>query len=312
MNDGLNDGWKQPTAGLNQPAAVRSLRIDDVVATYVVDGVLVVPPAELLPKVPTEHWSDGKGLLDAHARMVMSVGGLLIERDGSTLLIDAGAGPTSGRTVVGPVHSGAMLDVLTALGRRREDIDVLAFTHLHFDHTGWAFTPGADGRAMKTFPNARYLVSAQEWAPYEQGEDAACVATSRDLIRPLAACRTEFADGDEVFPGVRAVVTPGHTAGHTSYVITSTNGARLVAFGDAFHIPAQITHPDWPSASDIDAPAVRRARLRLLDELTQPNTIGFACHFGDQPFGRVATSSAGPVWQPVPTTVDAPAPRWFI
>jgi glyoxylase-like metal-dependent hydrolase (beta-lactamase superfamily II) len=202
--------------------------------------------------------------------------------------------------------------VLTALGRRREDIDVLAFTHLHFDHTGWAFTPGADGRAMKTFPNARYLVSAQEWAPYEQGEDAACVATSRDLIRPLAACRTEFADGDEIFPGVQAVVTPGHTAGHTSYVITSTNGARLVAFGDAFHIPAQMTHPDWPSASDIDAPAVRSARLRLLDELTKPDTIGFACHFGDQPFGRVATSKAGPVWQPVPTTVAAPAPRRFI
>jgi hypothetical protein len=52
MDDGLNDGWKQPTAGLNEPSAVRALRIDDVVATYVVDGVLVVWPAEQLPKVP--------------------------------------------------------------------------------------------------------------------------------------------------------------------------------------------------------------------------------------------------------------------
>ena len=124
MDDGLNDGWKPPTAGLNDPAAVRSLRIDDVVATYVVDGVLVVRPAELLPKVPAEHWSGNEGLLDGHARMVMSVGSLLIERDGRALLIDAGAGPTSGRTVVGPVHSGAMLDVLgrsrtTTRGHRR-------------------------------------------------------------------------------------------------------------------------------------------------------------------------------------------------
>jgi hypothetical protein len=51
------------------------LRIDDVVATYVVDAVLVVRPAELLPKVPAGHWSGNEGLLDAHARMVMSVGG---------------------------------------------------------------------------------------------------------------------------------------------------------------------------------------------------------------------------------------------
>lgn len=54
---------------------MRALRIDDVVATYVVDGVLVVWPAELLPKVPAGHWSGNEGLLDAHARMVMSVGG---------------------------------------------------------------------------------------------------------------------------------------------------------------------------------------------------------------------------------------------
>jgi hypothetical protein len=50
----------------------------------------------------------------------------------------------------------------------------------------------------------------------------------------------------------------------------------------------------------------------LLDELTKPDTIGFACHFGDQPFGRGVTSAAGRVWEPVHTTRRAPAPRTFI
>jgi glyoxylase-like metal-dependent hydrolase (beta-lactamase superfamily II) len=36
-----------------------------------------------------------------------------------------------------------MIDVLEAIGRRTEDIDVVAFTHLHFDHAGWAFAHGA-------------------------------------------------------------------------------------------------------------------------------------------------------------------------
>ena len=301
----------EPTGRLNEPAAVRALQFDDVVATYVVDGVLALQAAKFFPAVPSEYWSSDHGLFDSRARMVMSAGGLLIERDGRTLLIDAGLGPTIENSVVGPVNSGAMLDVLASLGRRPEDIDVLAFTHLHFDHTGWAFTPRADGLQTKTFPNARYMVSTTEWAPHAHGEDVG-IATPHELIGPLAACRTEFADGDEIFPGVHAVVTPGHSPGHTSYVITSaTTRGRLVVFGDAFHIPAQLAHPEWLSAADIDVHSVKKARRRLLDELTKPDTIGFAFHFGDQPFGRVTTKGGEPAWEPIATTAHAPPPRTF-
>jgi glyoxylase-like metal-dependent hydrolase (beta-lactamase superfamily II) len=38
-------------------------------------------------------------------------------------------------------------------------------------------------------------------------------------------------DDEEIFPGVRTVVTPGHSPGHTSYVITSSTGKRLIALG---------------------------------------------------------------------------------
>jgi glyoxylase-like metal-dependent hydrolase (beta-lactamase superfamily II) len=312
MNDGAQLMERsQPAGKLNEPSAVRSLQFDDVVATYVVDGVLALRPAEFFPAIPTEYWSGDHGLFDAQKRIVMSAGGLLIERDGRALLIDAGLGSTTGDSVVGPINSGAMLDVLSSLGRRREDIEVLAFTHLHLDHTGWAFIPAADGGVTKTFPNARYLVSAQEWAPHARGAKAG-LATRPELIAPLAANHTEFSDGEEIFPGVRALVTPGHSSGHTSYVITSaTTGQRLIAFGDAFHIPAQLAHIDWSSAPDTDVQAVKRARRRLLDELTRPNTIGFAFHFGDQPFGRVSTDAGEPTWEPVPTTVHAPAPRTF-
>jgi hypothetical protein len=183
---------------IERPSAVRSLRIDDVVATYVVDGVLVVRPAELLPKVPTEHWSDNEGLLDAHARMVMSVGGLLIEREGRALLIDAGAGPTSGRTVVGPVHSGRCSTCSPRSGGDETSTSWPSRTFTSTTRDG--LSPASRWSAMKTFPNASYMVSEQEWAPYEHGEDAACVATSRDLIRPLAACRTGSPTATRSFP----------------------------------------------------------------------------------------------------------------
>ena len=92
----------------------------------------------------------------------MSAGGLLIELDRKSLLIDAGVGTTTMVSRSAGVDGGSMLDVLAALGRvDPEDIDVLAFTHLHFDHAGWAFADGA-----RVFPRAQYTVAAKEWLPY--------------------------------------------------------------------------------------------------------------------------------------------------
>jgi glyoxylase-like metal-dependent hydrolase (beta-lactamase superfamily II) len=228
----------------------------------------------------------------------------LIERDGSSLLIDAGVGAMTGDFVFGSANCGSLIDVLRALGRRPEDIDVVAFTHLHFDHAGWAFTNGS-----KTFANARYVLAAREWTPYADGSHRPDATTPHHVITELVSGRTAvhmIDDGEEIVPGVHAIVTPGHTPGHTSYVVTSRAGKRLVVFGDAFHMPVQLVHPDWLSAADTDGAAAEAARRRLLDELSQPDTVGFGFHFGDQPFGRLAH---GYSWNPVPTRMLAPPPR---
>ncbi|MEU9152620.1 MBL fold metallo-hydrolase [Streptomyces sp. NPDC048417] len=53
----------------------------------------------------------------------------------------------------------------------------------------------------------------------------------------------QFEDGDEVWPDVTALITPGHSPGHTTYVISASPGRRILVLGDAFHAPAQLTHP---------------------------------------------------------------------
>jgi glyoxylase-like metal-dependent hydrolase (beta-lactamase superfamily II) len=118
------------------PAAVRSLTFDDVVATYVVDGVLTMRAATFFPGIPSAYWSARPELCTATGDLLMSAGGLLVERDSTTLLIDAGVGTMTKDFVFGTVDCGSLIDVLDTLGRRREDIDVVAFTHLHFDHVG--------------------------------------------------------------------------------------------------------------------------------------------------------------------------------
>lgn len=288
-------------------AAVRSLTFDDVVATYLVDGVLTMRPKRFFPAIPAEHWSQRPDLLTPAGGLQMSAGGLLVDTGDVTLLIDAGVGPLTTDLGIGSVDCGSMVDVLLAIGRRPEDIDILAFTHLHFDHAGWAFVDGA-----ATFPNARYVLAAHEWAPYADRRRGTDVSTPWHVVAALAAHPdvTLVGDGEVVAPGVCAVVTPGHTPGHASYVITSRVGRRLIVFGDAFHTTAQLAHPDWLSMAESDPASVPVARRRLIAELSDPDTIGFGFHFGDRPFGRVVPGADGePVWDPVPTAVSAPPPR---
>ena len=295
---------------LNEQSAVRTLEFGDVRATYVIDGAMALRGSAFFPQIPAEHWSAHPDTVDAEGRVAMPAGALLVERDGRFLLIDAGLGEmianlSIGPTVLGPANSGALPDTLAALGRAPEDIEAVAFTHLHVDHTGWAFVRDGNGGYRPFFPNARYLVAAQEWAPHERGDTIPGGSSRTAVIEPMATQHVPIADGEEIFPGVHALVTPGHSPGHTSYLISSTEGT-LVAFGDVFHVPAQLAHPDWPSAPDIDGAAVLRARRRLLDVLGEPGTLGFGTHFGDQPFGRLGPDAE---WLPVPSTALFPPPR---
>lgn len=297
------------TGLLSGQSAVRTVTLDDVRFTYAVDGAMGLHPDVFFPHLSAEYWAGHRGALDSQGHIAMSVGGLLVGRGGRWLLIDAGLGAQAGSNPLGVVNSGALPDTLAALGCDMAAIDTVAFTHLHGDHTGWAFSPDRDGTYRKTFPAARYLIAEAEWAPYGRGETLPAAAPA-GIVGEFAATRTLVGDDEEVFPGVRTVVTPGHSPGHTSYIITASAGERLIALGDAFHIPAQLQHPEWPSLPDIDGDAVLAARSKLIHELEQPGTLGFACHFGDQAFGRVARTPDGrPYWDPVPAAAILPAPR---
>jgi glyoxylase-like metal-dependent hydrolase (beta-lactamase superfamily II) len=295
----------QPSIGrVRDRAAVRTLQWGDVVLTYVVDGVVTLRASGFFPEVTAEQWQSWPDLFDDYDTMLMSAGGLLVERGGRAALIDTGLGPVDTRLPFGSADGGSMLEVLASLGKQPGDIDVAAFTHLHFDHAGWAFTEGANELQRRTFVNARYVVSEQELI-----HDPPDPMSER-FVRPMAAAAKPIRDGEEIFPGVRALALAGHTPGHMAYIIDTGTNARVVVVGDAFHSPAQITHPEWSTVADHDRTQAIAARRTLLTELTRPNTIVFAYHFGDQPFGRVTTDATGATtWTPVPATAVGPPPR---
>ncbi len=200
------------------------------------------------------------------------------------MLIDAGFGPrrwaaVQTHPVLGVLQGGSLTASLKQVGKTPSDIDLIAFTHLHDDHFGWVFAaPDAP------FQDVRLVASEQEWAWWPGARS----------VRHRVAAK----DGEEIFPGVTAWVTPGHTPGHTTYVI-SAGDQRLIAFGDVFHSMGQLDAPDWRVSMDMVPDEAVRTRKRVLDELTRPDTLAFGNHFSDVQFGRLDPSADGAPWEPL-------------
>ncbi|MGW7073012.1 MBL fold metallo-hydrolase [Streptomyces sp. NPDC054855] len=278
---------------LRRPAGIRSIQLGDTRVSYVPDGAVQLRPRDLIPDTTGEVWAAHPEYLDESGSLVASIGGLLVENGDRALLIDAGFGPQSWPPAPdgprGAIHGGALLDSLVQLGRRPEQIEAVAITHLHPDHTGWAWhlAPGADRPA---FAHADYLMSEREWARRDLLE-AQEVAGLTPHVRTVT-------DGQEIFPGVRMRITAGHSPGHAEYVITS-GGQRLIAFGDALHSPIQVAHPEWSTAFDHDPVRAADHRHQLVAELAEPDTIGFGIHFADVVFGSVRRDGDDLAWRPL-------------
>ncbi|KQV16680.1 MBL fold metallo-hydrolase [Kitasatospora sp. Root107] len=272
------------------------MQLGDTKVSYVPDGDVRLRPLELLQDTTDEVWAAHPEYLDATGHVVGSVGSLLVEHGDRALLIDAGFGPQTHEApdgIIARIHGGALPQNLAELGRRPEDIEAVAFTHLHADHLGWACHP-APGADQLLFAHADYLISAPEWERrdllVDQGMSAQ-VATLAPRVRTVT-------DGQEIFPGVVVRITPGHTVGHAEYVITG-GGRRLIAFGDAVHSPIQIDHPEWSAGFDHDSTRTADHRRHLVAELAEPGTIGFGVHFADVVFGHVRQGGDGPAWRPL-------------
>lgn len=252
-------------------------RIGDIVVTALSDGYYDTPMAAYRGLTQEE----AAQRFEARFQRVpprVAINAFLIRSGGKIALIDTGAGDTMGPTL------GILPQTLAAAGVAEAEIDTILLTHLHPDHSNGL--TGADGNAL--FQSAELVVSEADIRfRQDDGARAAFDAVGqlryfdhpRFQIAPYAD-RTRDARG-EVFPGVTAVPLPGHTPGHTGYMVES-GGESLLIWGDICHAQElQFPHPEVTVSFDVDGEAAIATRRRVLDWVASDRLLvaGMHVHF---------------------------------
>jgi glyoxylase-like metal-dependent hydrolase (beta-lactamase superfamily II) len=241
----------------------------------VYDGWGREPGHEIL-RLPGESdpWASCGHYLDGAGNLPLTFGGFLIRAGDRMVLVDAGLGAINNDKL----HGGQFLESLRQRGVTPAEVTDVVFTHLHFDHVGWATRKGEI-----VFPNATYRVHRADWDWFVDSAGADPGAVRK--LAPLTGRLEAFEADTTVLPGLDARHVPGHTPGSMIYVLSSGHD-RVVLLGDVMHSPAEVTDPAWESVWDVDPAAAKRVRTTLIGAAADRPDVLAAAHFA---FGRVVT-----------------------
>ena len=225
--------------------------------------------------------------VDDRRRLLQALNCLLVETSAGRVLVETGIGERLDdktremRGYEGP----AVVPALEAAGFAPDTVDVVAMSHLHFDHAGGLLR--RDG--SRAFPRASIVAQRAEWEVALSANPrvvASYVQPELTLVRDWGA--EGWADGErELLPGVSVVPTGGHSAGHQAIVVRSGERRPLAFFGDLMMRP-WAANPRWVTAYD-DFPLDSVARkAQLFGQAADDDWIVVLSHEREHPIGRIA------------------------
>ena len=237
---------------------------------------------------PHHHWLEPNALDPDTGEMILPVQSYLIRTRHHTILIDTCIDcrkTCDGVPEWKDLRDETWLHNLAIAGVGPGDIDYVFCTHQHLDHCGWN-TRLIDGRWAPTFPNAKYILAADEYAASEAGD----TAVFRENVLPVMEAGqavlvdTDYALDDEVW----LTLPPGHTAGQVSVNIAS-RGRNAVITGDMMHSPIQLAHPEWSPNIDHNPLLSAETRKHFLESHCETDTLVMAAHFPSPSVGFITS-----------------------
>jgi glyoxylase-like metal-dependent hydrolase (beta-lactamase superfamily II) len=290
-------GASAPQQKTQAPGYYR-LMLGDIEITALNDGTAKMEAGKLLKGIKPEQVQKDLARAFLKDPYEWSFNGFLINTGTKLVLVDTGAGSLFGAT------TGRLVANLKASGYKPEQVDEVYITHMHGDHIGGLTTDG-----KRVFTNAVVRASQAEgdyWL--SQAKMDAAPADQKDGFKTVMAQMNPYVTagkykpfiGDlELVPGVHALATPGHTPGHTAYVVES-KGETLVLWGDLMHVAAaQFPDPTVSIGFDSDSAKAQANRAKMFADVAAHGDLIGGAHLSFPGLGHLRKAGNGYEFVPV-------------
>lgn len=219
----------------------------------------------------------------------------IIRTGGRTIMFDAGNAATS------QPSAGWLQTNMKAAGIEPQSINTIVVTHFHGDHIFGLMNKDNS----QIFPNAEIIMPSAEYDFWTDPAKTASLPASRQgLAKRVQATFPTWKNirraegGKDVLPGVRSVSTFGHSAGHTSYAISSGKEQFMVA-ADVTNIHQLfVRNPGWHAVFDQDAAMAVASRRKLFDQAVADKMLIGGYHWGMPGCGTIAKDGNGYAFTP--------------
>ena len=286
-----------PMAKKAAPGYYRMM-LGDFEVTALSDGTVELPVNKILMNIKAAQVDSSLAKYSLKSPLETSVNAYLINTGDKLILIDTGAAKLFGPTL------GNMLDSLKASGYTPEQVDEIYITHMHADHVG-----GLMAGDKLAFPNAVVRSDKQDadfWLSKENLDKApeamkGFFQGAQASLNPYVAAGKykPFEGNTDLVPGIKSLVTRGHTPGHATYVIES-KGQKLVVLGDLMHVAAvQFAQPSVTIQFDGDSKTAAAQRKKVYADAAKGKYLFAVAHVSFPGIGRVRADGAGYAWMPV-------------
>lgn len=275
-------------------------RLGGLQLQVVSDGTLWIDGGAVFGLVPKPLWQRVVAEVNEQNEVPLALNCLLVRSGGQTILIDSGLGTKLDERRKTFYHGdyGHLLHNLAQLGVQPADIDIVINTHLHVDHCGWN-TAIVHGRAIPTFPRARYYVQRGEYEIALHPNERTSAAYMTENVMPLLESgQLEMIEGEyQITPEIRFLPSPGHTAAHACVVITA-GSERALYCGDLVHHTAQLERAAWIPAVDNFPLLSLETKKRLVEEMLRENALVIITHAPFPGAGRLIRADNRTHWVP--------------
>ena len=264
----------------------------------VLETVVPTRPDRMFRGLPSDvpswlhpHYVDDSG------NLLVAIQSFFVESGDELVVVDCCFGEGHDLPYQIPIDPDQYRRSLAAAGFSPDDVTTVVCTHLHLDHAG-RNTTMRDGVWLPTYPNATYLLTADEYTSWRQS--SALNRAADETVEPLVShdvlrlVEVDHTITDEI----GLLSTPGHTPGHVALRIES-GGEVAVISGDVIHHPIQITHPDVQALPDEDVTGAAATRDALLQRVVDEQAILFGTHFAAPTAGKVIADDDRLMWVPM-------------